>query len=271
MSADFNATPQDNPTTNESETPMFSGVPSWERNRKRGLFGGKSRAAEPAGEPMDDRPAMILDEPTAAHADTVDAPSDAFAGAPAYASRTVKKRGSAAPIAIAAGIIAIGGLAAAGWYATQPHEAGVAQLTPGTETTTAAAAVSPPPPEMAANTAPTRAPDEAAEQATPVAPAKAVTPPARTTTRMATARTRPAPVSRSAEEAGVNTSATLPAAPQPYSSTTTTPAPADTTTVSPPAEAAPPPVNAGPAPTQAAPSPDTSPAAATPPVATPPQ
>ena len=202
MSVDFNSTPQNNPTTNESETPMF------------------------------------------------DAPSDAFAGAPAYASRSVKKRGGAAPIAIAAGIIAIGGLAAAGWYATQPHESGVAQLTPGTETTTASTAVAPPP-EMAANTAPIRAPDAPTEKMTPVAPAKTVTPPARTTTRLAATRTRPAPVSRSAEEAGVNTSATLPAAPQPYSSTTTAPtAPADPTTTAPapaPAEAAPP-VTAAPAP-----------------------
>jgi len=268
MSVDFNSTPQNNPTTNQSDTPMFAGVPSWERNRKRGMFGGKARSAAPAVETADEQPAMILDKPAT---DSVDPTNNDFAAAPAFASRPVKKRGSAAPIAIAAGIIAIGGLAAAGWYATQPHETGVAQLTPGTETTTSSTAVAPPPPEMAANTAPARAPDEAVEPTAPVAPAKAVTPPARTSTKLAAARARPAPVSRSAEEAGVNTSATLPAAPQPYSSTTTAPAPADTTTVSPPVQAAPAPVDAAPAPTQAAPSPVTPPAAATPPVATPPQ
>lgn len=252
MSVDFNSTPMNNPTTNESDTPMFAAVPAWERNRKRGMFGGKARSAAPRATGVDTSP-----EP--APAAPLDSADTIFAAAPAYATRPAKKGRAGAPLAIAAGIVAIGGLAAAGWYAAQPHDAGVAQLTPGTAST--AAPIAPvAPPEMAANLPATPAPAPLAQPA--VAPAKAVTPPARTGARVAAVRTRPAPVSRSAEQAGVNTAATLPAAPQPYSgSGAPASAPADVTTSIPaPAAMTPAPVN-----------PMTPPAAATPPVATPPQ
>src|SRR5947208_9272930 len=74
-----------------------------------------------------------------------------FATAPTYATRTVKKKSSVAPLAIAAGIVAIGGLAAAGWYAIQPHETGMAKLTPGTQVATAPVV---PPPELIPSAAP---------------------------------------------------------------------------------------------------------------------
>jgi len=255
MSVDFNSMPTNEPGLGESDTPMFAGPPSWERNRKRRSFGGgKSHTvvAEPA---------------TPRNAADVAAADATFAAAPTYSTRTVKKSGGVAPLAIAAGIVAIGGLAAAGWYASQPHETGVAQLTPGTESVAPPAATLP---QVATNTAPM--PGEPAAAPTPL-PAKAETPAPRATTRVAAAapaRARPAAASRSAEDAGVNTSATLPAAPQPYSGTGVAPsAPADVAPASPPVEAAPQPVNPVTPPTEAAPQ-VTPPAAATPPVQTPP-
>jgi hypothetical protein len=254
MSVDFNSMPRDEPGLGESGTPMFAAVPAWERSRKRGGFGGKARSADPqvAVEPAPVR--------NAAYVETDD---EAFATAPTYATRTVKKS-SVAPLAIAAGIVAIGGLAAAGWYATQPHETGMAQLTPGTQVASTPVA---PPPELIASAAPT--PAEPATAATPATPAKAAAPPARVTTRVAAAapaRARPAATSRSAEDAGVNTSATVPAAPQPYSGTAVAPsAPAD---IAPAAPVNPTPEAVKPAPAEA--TPVTPPAAATPPLTTPP-
>ena len=256
MSVDFNSMPKTEPGLGESDTPMFAGVPSWERNRKRRSFGGgKTRT-------------VVAEPVTPRNAADVPVSDSAFATAPTYSTRTVKKSGGGvAPLAIAAGIVAIGGLAAAGWYASQPHDTGVAQLTPGTE---AAAPLAPPPSEVAANTA--ALPAEPAMATPPVTPAKAATPAPRATTRVAAAtpaRARPA-VSQSAEDAGVNTSATLPAAPQPYSGTAIAPsAPADVAPASPPVQAAPQPAEAAPPPTEAAPQ-VTPPAAATPPVETPP-
>ena len=84
MSVDFNSKPSTEPGLGESETPMFAGVPSWERNRKRRSFGGgKSRTV--AAEPVAPRNAADV------------APDDAaFAAAPAYTTRTVKKSGGVA-------------------------------------------------------------------------------------------------------------------------------------------------------------------------------
>jgi hypothetical protein len=256
MSVDFNSMPKTEPGLGESETPMFAGVPSWERNRKRRSFGGGKSRTAPA-EPV--APRNAADVPVS---------DSAFATAPTHSTRTIKKSGGGvAPLAIAAGIVAIGGLAAAGWYASQPHDTGVAELTPGTAAVTPPAA---PPPQVATNLAPM--PGEAATAPPAPTPAKAATPPPRATTRVAAAapaRARPAR-SDSAEDAGVNTSATLPAAPQPYSGTAVAPsAPADVAPASPPVSTAPQPVNPATPPTEAAPQ-VTPPAAATPPVQTPP-
>ena len=260
MSGDFNSKPLTEPGLGESETPMFAAVPAWERNSKRRGFGGKARSAPP----------VVATEPVAPrNAADVAADEATFAAAPTYTTRTVKKSGGGiAPVAIAAGVIAIGGLAAAGWYASQPHETGVAQLTPGSQD----AAPPPAPTDLAANTPPMPAEPAAATPAP--TPAKAATPAPRATTRIAAAapaRARPA-ASRSAEDAGVNTSATLPAAPQPYSGTAVAPsAPADVAPPAPPVAAAPQPANpAAPAPAIEVP-PQATPPAATPPVQTPPQ
>jgi len=274
MSVDFNSTPLDRSTTPQSETPMFAPIPSWERNKKRrGLGAGKRDTSVREPTVFDAAPeATYASAPDAAFAAPIDEPADAtFAAAPAYATRPMKKSSGMAPLAIAAGIIAVGGLAAAGWYAAQPRETGgMAQLTPGTQTTTApiaapemAAAATTTSDTMPATTPPQRAPEPAAA-------------PVRAKSRLAAAppaRARPAQASRSAEEAGVNTSATLPAAPQPYSGAATAPqAPADVTpTPAAPAWNIPPAAqSAAPAPVEAAPPSITPPAAATPPVATPP-
>src|ERR1700754_1756398 len=85
ISVDFNSMPTTEPGLGESETPMFAGIPSWERNRKRRSFGGgKSHSAAPtvAAEPVATRNAAYM-EPT----DT------AFAAEPVFATRTVKKSG----------------------------------------------------------------------------------------------------------------------------------------------------------------------------------
>lgn len=251
MSVDYTSKPPTEPGLGESDTPMFAGVPSWERNRKRRTFGGKPRATA----------AVVTPEPVVTRNAAYVEPNDtAFAAEPVYATRTVK-RGSAgvAPLAIAAGIMAIGGLAAAGWYASQPRETGIAQLTPGTESTALPATT-----EIAA--AEPSAPLTQAAPAPTAMPTKAAPPAPRATTRVATAapaRARPAATSNSAMEAGVNTSATLPSAPQPYSGSAVGPsAPAD---VGAPAASTTP----APAPLEASP-PATPPTAATPPADTPP-
>jgi hypothetical protein len=274
MSVDFNSTPLNGPTNTESDTPMFAGVPAWERNAKRrgGLFGGsKKRPAATAGAaqaPVEfsethsetrasDISTGVTHEP--AYVAPVEPTDTSFATAPVYSTRTVKKGRTGLPMAVAAGVVALGGLAAAGWYASQPHDTGMAQLTPGTESTAPVA----PPAEMAAATAPAATPAPA--MAKPIMPARAETAPARTTTRVAAARTRSATPARSAEAEGVNTAATLPAAPQAYSGSAATPqAPADVSA------SIPAPATSAPAPVEAAPAPATPPAAATPPVETPP-
>jgi len=267
MSVDFNATPMNSTTNSESDTPMFAPVPAWERSRKRGgMFGGgKSRSSVGRAQPPVETAAAAADAAYAGPLDPIDTDTSSFAAAPAFASRTVKKGRTGLPLAVAAGLVAIGGLAAAGWYATQPHESGMAQLTPGTESN----ALPAPTNELATNTTPAPMPAEA----TP-APAEAAAPAAKPAPRVSTrvaaaapARARPAPASRSASDAGVNTAATLPSAPQPYSGTATAdvaPAPAAPKWNIPPAATTP-----APAPVEAAPS-VTPPAAATPPVQTPP-
>jgi hypothetical protein len=255
---------------------MFAGVPAWERNAKRrgGLFGGsKKRPAATAGAaqaPVEfsethsetrasDISTGVTHEP--AYVAPVEPTDTSFATAPVYSTRTVKKGRTGLPMAVAAGVVALGGLAAAGWYASQPHDTGMAQLTPGTESTAPVA----PPAEMAAATAPAATPAPAPAMAKPIMPARAETAPARTTTRVAAARTRSATPARSAEAEGVNTAATLPAAPQAYSGSAATPqAPADVSA------SIPAPATSAPAPVEAAPAPSTPPAAATPPVETPP-
>ena len=175
------------PDVTGTETSIFAPIPSWERNRKRRGFGPLRRTET-------------------APANAAEAAARPASGAPSYAASTAARRNSsAAPIAVAAGIFALGGLAAAGWYATQPHDAGMAQLTPGTTSTTTTTSGG------ATQTAPTvRAGNDltAPAAARPVETA-AVSPPASnptvtsrtTTTQTVAARARPA-ASRSVGVAG---------------------------------------------------------------------
>ncbi|HEX2818422.1 MAG TPA: hypothetical protein VHN39_18665, partial [Phenylobacterium sp.] len=136
--------------TPETETPMFAGTPSWERGKKRRSFGsrGSRVAAEPRsfapeyaaepGDPIPTRPVTLSEDARAyeARMDTVDPTDTTFASGATFADRTARKGNGAAPIMVAAGIILVGGLAAGGWYALQPHNTGVAELTPGSPATT---------------------------------------------------------------------------------------------------------------------------------------
>ncbi len=127
MTTDISATPDNSPTNTSADSPMFAPVPAWERNNKRRGFGGGRSAAEPRSfEPAPAIDAMGGVDPTDAN----------FAAGPTFADRTRKPASSNVPVAIVAGLIVLGGIGAAGWYAMQPHGApGVAELTPGAATT----------------------------------------------------------------------------------------------------------------------------------------
>jgi hypothetical protein len=235
MTVDFNETPQDNPLTRETESPMFAPIPSWERGKKRSRLGARTVSSAPvaatiAAEPRSfaarpdttdlrrPRTTRVIDEPV----------NEALMSRPLS---PVRKTGNGvSPIALLAGIVVLGGLGAAGWYASQPREVGVAQLTPGQVTTTT---VTTPvaPTQMAAVTPPAIA--------TPAAAMPAAREPTVTVTRKTTA-TRQARAS-SVDDATMDTSATLPEAPMPYTGTAVNPTPAEAPPMTTPApvEAAP--------------------------------
>jgi len=238
---DFSNTP--NPADTESS--MFAPVPAWERSKKRRAFG---RTA-PRTEPMiaEETRSFAPIDPMTSRLDPMPgetATESAFAGTPTYASTTTVKRNNMAPMILGAGIVLIGGLAAAGWYYSQPHAAGVAELTPGvpaaiTTTTTT---------EPTANTPP--APGESSQlaiNAAPPAPAPVAKPATHTTTTTTLARRAPAPrpASRSVEDSSVNAAAQAPAvAPAPAAQIAPPQAPlvltpAPTQSATPPAETTP--------------------------------
>ncbi|HEX5264423.1 MAG TPA: hypothetical protein VFW13_12900 [Phenylobacterium sp.] len=303
MTTDFSATPDDRRT--ETESDMFAPVPAWERGKKRRGFGA-GRTGRVAEEPRsfvsdeDDRATIaardareqLVREPVWPETDAIapdgvvyerldepleNAPAgdSVFAGTPVYAS--LPSSGSKAPVAIAAGIILLGGAAAAGWYFMQPHATGMAQLTPGqavTTTTTTAPAAS----DLMAQASTTSAPPPIAptSSASPAPPPPAMAA-ASTTTTTTTHSASPAathhavasarPVSRSADQTAADASATLPASPQPYSGNASTPpaaaSPAAAPVTSTPQAAAPAPAEPAavptPAPTATAPTPQTPP------------
>jgi len=319
MPIDFSATPDDDPTRRESDTPMFAPVPAWERGKKRRGFGsGRASAAqagpvaeEPrsfAAEPQSEREMDTLAgdqrdyafdpiEPAATAGDSAfplpPEGESAFSGTPTYVSASAGGRSNAAPMVVAAGIILLGGLGAAGWYVSQTHNAGMAQLTPGSTTTTTTATTAAPPVQTAENATPQAAlPAASASAAAPPAAPEAAAPPVgahTTTTTTATTHNSPTgsvthkttvararPASRSAEDVGANASATLPASPQPYQpSSQAAPTPTappvlnvPTTVHAAPAPTPEPPAStAAPAPTQSVPAPPTT---TTTPPATPP-
>jgi len=287
MATDFRSTPDDFTPPTDVEDMPFAPAPAWERGKKRRGFGmGRTSRVAPesrtfAAEP---EPAIVTTPgPAVAAGETpfYETQADAdttFVATPAYASRSAARKGSSAPVAIVAGLIVLGGLAAAGWYYTKPHGAGVAELTPGDNaaatTTTATSA-------DAAAAAPGAATPQLAD-AGPPPPAPVTrhtttttTTTSHTTRSLAPARGASASHTRSAraasdESADVSASATVQAPPR------AAPAPAPMPAAPPPAAAAPAPplvLNIPPASTQAAPAPtQTAPAPApTPPTQTPPQ
>ncbi|PZQ63198.1 MAG: hypothetical protein DI570_09815 [Phenylobacterium zucineum] len=300
MTMDYTGREPNNSVT-DAEGVMFAANPVWDRtNRKRRGLGGGRRNAERVEEapnaPTEPRsfaaePDVILHRPVirpverplagdvayvAPAAPTVEeaevgmfAPIDR---ASAKRSTRARSSGGVAPAAIATGAVALVAVGAAGWWATR-DTGGVPEMTPGSTVSEAATApIAPVPLPDAPVSQAVNAPPAATPAPTRIASAE----PVRAERRAPAVRTRPAAAAPSADSAAVNTSATLPAGPQPYTAlnpgSATTPAPAaepQTLTI-PPAQAAPipstPPTAPEPAPTT---TPDPTPAA--PDTTTPPQ
>lgn len=247
-------------------------------------------------DPMTGRPDMT-DHTHATHttADDGDAGLVAPIGRTRSRTQAAPARRSGMPVAaIAAGVVALGAVGAAGWYATRTND-GVAELTPGAAQESMAVAQAPPTPAapLTASTSPAAVGASTTPPSAPAATSTATTTASATTERRATvrtasaSRTRPATAASapSASEAGINASgtATIPAGPQPYSAlnpgastdTATTGATGSSgVTTAPSTTPAPmpstPPIVSDPAPSVASPT-APSPTTATPPTGTTPQ
>lgn len=222
MSMTYNNDLKPETSITDAEGVMFAATPAWERNRKRRGFGARKDAAPAAGA-----------TPRTTLASEMDAPLAAPIGRPTTvrSTRAVKSNG-AAPAVIAAAVVGLGALGAAGWWMSRDD--GIPELAAGSTTSEVAAApVMPmePPAQMAMNEA---APPPMA--APPVETPRATAAPAE---RRAAPRVRPAVAAPSAASAGVNasTTAVLPDGPQPYSSVNPSAAP---TQVNPPLVTLPP-------------------------------
>lgn len=215
MTIDFSNSP--NPA--DTESPMFAPIPAWERGKKRRSDGSTSPQSVDtvAAEGRSFAPSA----PVSSRTDFADPATSTFAAAPAYATRTTVRKRSAAPLIVGAGIILVAGLAAAGWYATQPATQGVAELTPGSATTTTTTTPAPAP-AAAATPAPRQL---AISTASPAPPAIR---PAATHT-ITTTTTHAAPTPRN-PVAGATARAVLPAGPQAYAATASTLPPTSPTT-----------------------------------------
>ncbi|MBS0331712.1 MAG: hypothetical protein JSS35_02995 [Proteobacteria bacterium] len=211
-----------------------------------------------------------------------------FAGIPAWERGKTRSSGAArrstrssvksssAPLAIAAGVVVLGAVAAVGWYATRPHEGAMAELTPGGPNGAA---------EMTTTTSSAMAPAGAqVAQATPQAPpvtTKSTTSSTRTTssddgkrvsTHVRTVTHRATSPSASDATADVSTTERAPSpqvepvnpgpAPRVLNLPQTTPVPAPAPQAAPPA--------AAPAPTVTPPTSEAAPQTAVPPNANPP-
>jgi hypothetical protein len=217
-------TTSSNSTEMESESPMFAPTPVWDRARKRRTFGGGRPPAK-----------GVVAPPLKAERirETYVAGSDPVTGeAPVYTGATAARRSGSgvSAMALAAGVVIVGALAIGGYYAMQPRQSGVAELTPGQPSNALT---------VANNTVAAPVPAETSPQATASVPPANAEPSAPTVTRSTrVTHHSPAPTVRasrtpSAAESGVNTSATLPATPTPYSATSgaaTTPSTAAPTT-----------------------------------------
>ncbi len=212
------------PTNN---TPLFA-TPVWEHGRRRRV---SSVTPAPVTRPTD--PFHPTHEAGAAgltDSYTLDRPDRD------RTTRVVKSSGPPAAV-IAAGVAALAAVAFGGWFVSSRDD-GVAELVPGQ------------PAQMVAE-----APSLPMVSPTPVAPAQSLSARGSATSerRVASAaRARPA-TTRSATDAGLDASTTLPEAPQPYASAIPAPAPAPMPEASPQITTpepipATPPVSADPAP-----------------------
>ncbi|HEY0436537.1 MAG TPA: hypothetical protein VGC92_07855, partial [Phenylobacterium sp.] len=227
MPVDFDSNADGDPTRVDSDTPMFAPIPTWERGKKRrGFGGGRPAAAEPrtfadtdareveatsagaATAGMAATPAMGSEPLATDRLDRVEPTDTGFmAGAPLAGDRraAARRSSSMAPMAIAGGLVLLAGVAGAGWYYSQPHDQGMAQLTPGGATPPAASPLTPPADQVAQAPAAAPAPPPVSRSS---ASASAAAAPVRT------ARAAPAPrpararsVDRSAADEGVNAAA----------------------------------------------------------------
>lgn len=258
MSTDPDGREPDKPAIDQ-DSPMFAANPIWERSRKKKGFGSrKAPSVQATPEPrifaerddtaLDtaafDNPAQATAAPGPIASSPLyrdDARSDEVALTPSspdgeagpvspigvdrtpdVTTRDHTSR-SAAPAAIAAGLVVLGALGATGWYMSRDDNARAPELTPGSATPEVATA-----PIAPAASPATAGPGQLAANAmTPPAAASQVTPPPvaetpRTSARTRAARVRPA-AAPSASTEGVNASATaaLPDGPQPYSGSAT--------------------------------------------------
>ncbi len=206
------------------DSQMFAPVPSWERGKKRRSLGRRV-----AAEPRSFAPAVgadpILDaqmtETKVERLSDADPANSSFAAPPVYATRA-RTKSSSAPVAITAGLILIGGIAAAGWYYTQPHgQTGVAELTPGGATTTTTTS------DSTTTAAP---PSQMAQNAPPPAAVRTTTTTTRTSHDAAPARVRaPRAASDTAADASVRAPVQQAAPPMPLPTPGVAPPPAAAT------------------------------------------
>jgi len=294
MSADFNApegarSPE---TSSETESPMFAPTPVWARTTKkrRGRGDRSDTGATQAPAQSWSDPALDAGEAGAGAgvlgATTAAEPADADYE---IGSTSSPERRGVSAAAIVGGLAALAAIGAVGWYASQPHDRGVAQMTPGapaaSESATSETALNtatPPPVSPAATTpAPADSTTPAATATTTdthrtvkiARPARATAAAHRQTTvaeRAAAPRARPTG-DYSAMDTGVNASATAPmvhtpapAPTPPAAGMNTAPTASNPATVNPaPAVAPTPDVTAPPAVTTTAPSTPAAPAPTT--------
>lgn len=286
-------------TDDESDGSLFAATPVWERGKKKRGF-GRSRTAKPAAsaaatgaavggastvppEPRNfDEPSHVgsshMEATRAASLRDVDGDGDVDAArngglvAPIGRRRDrttttrARKSSGMVPAAVALGVLALGAVGVAGWYATSGDD-GVAELTPGTEIAASEPLAATPPIADATAMMDGTATASTAPAATgPAATASATTERAQPTrVARASSRARPAAAATtttsaaSATEAGIDASGTaeLPEGPVAYStlnpdsSATAAPVIPSTPAISPP------PLEATPAEPSATPAPET--------------
>jgi hypothetical protein len=201
----------------EGDGSLFAATPVWERSgkKRRGARTVSTTHATPAALAAEASPAMAAGyDPALNPGVTTEtaARSEALHATPPRTRTVAAQRANGPAVALAAGVVALGGLAAAGFYASQPRDRGVAELSPGEPSELAALEAATTAPLSAITAPPPRATSATQAQADARTPA-----PVRTA---AAPRNRPAVTAAAAGDVGLDASAsaTLPTGPMPYSS-----------------------------------------------------